>query len=360
MWIVYSLLFLLAYSGVALGQVPQREGGLKHIGVAVEFTKESEADVVQWSRVESYPGSSFLRLHFSDILDRSTERYSIVLSDRSGRIIQELKKEEFGRRRSLWTKVIFDDFVRVEVIAHRRPAGLQFKLLEMAHQQRSFVPFSITVPDEREAIIAVRDLPRLFVRSRAVAKLSFISNGAASMCTGFLIDNDRMLTNEHCIGTALVCDAAIAIFGYAVNEAGRLNLGEQYRCVELLSVNKDLDFALIRLEGMPGAIWGRLELTRRLIVQDEQTFIIGHPAGEPMQVSRKGCSVTTPVAEGLGVDTDFGHKCDTLGGNSGSPVLGHDYKVIGLHHLGFSGEGRWSDENRAVRLMRIMDELRLP
>jgi V8-like Glu-specific endopeptidase len=47
--------------------------------------------------------------------------------------------------------------------------------------------------------------------------------------------------------------------------------------------------------------------------------------------------------------TDFGHGCTTSEGSSGSPVIDAHYKVIGLHHLGFDGSGRWASENRAVK-----------
>jgi hypothetical protein len=89
--------------------------------------------------------------------------------------------------------VIEGDYARIEVIAEKKPSGLKFKLREAAYQRTSGVPFSISVPDEREAIVEYRTVPQIFTRSRAVAKLTFIADRYSSSCTGFLLDDERMI-----------------------------------------------------------------------------------------------------------------------------------------------------------------------
>ncbi len=55
--------------------------------------------------------------------------------------------------------------------------------------------------------------------------------------------------------------------------------------------------------------------------------------------------------------TDFEHRCDTLGGSSGSPVLDRaSLNVVGLHHLGFL-EGD-TPVNRAVLIADVLAKIR--
>lgn len=352
---------LVVWSTAASAQRPLREGNVEALNVAPNFLAESQAELVHWSHKEERLGAKYVRLHFSDIRDQSPSNYTVVVRDRNSRAVQTFVKGEFSAKPDFWTRVIDGDYARVEVVAQMRPSGLTFKLSEIAYQQNMGAPFSITIPDEREAVFNYRSHPQLFARSRAVAKLTFIDGAFSAMCTGFLISEDRMLTNEHCINRQEVCENAVALFGYEVGENGSLSLGEQYRCAELIKFDATLDYALIRLAGNPGSVWGKLELTRRLPAQDEQAYMIQHPAGEPKQISRKGCLVTTPAADGNASGTDFGHKCDTLGGSSGSPVLGRDFAVVGLHHFGFDASDlKWREENRAVQMKRVMDHLGLP
>jgi len=82
----------------------------------------------------------------------------------------------------------------------------------------------------------------------------------------------------------------------------------------------------------------------------------------PKQIAFRGCSIETAVAPSWPkpVENNVGHVCDTEGGSSGSPLLGSDYKVVGLHHLGFIGNDKWGRENRGVRIGLIMDLLKIP
>ena len=354
------LVVLFIWSPLADAQRAQVEGNVEALNISVSFMREAQGELIQWARKEERLGAKYVRLRFKDIVDNSSSDYRVVVRDRNGRPVESFTKTEFGTKQDFWTSLIEGDYVRVEVIASIRPNGLSFKLGEIAYQQNMGAPFSISIPDEREPIIKYQNEPDIFARGRSVAKLTFINSGFSSMCTGFLIDEDRMVTNEHCINSKETCSSAVAIFGFQVNEVGSVSFGEQFRCTELLDVDAVLDFALIRLAGKPGTVWGKLELTRRAPTLNEQFYMIQHPAGEPKQISRKGCSATTAVADGLGPGTDIGHKCDTLGGSSGSPILGRDFKVVALHHFGFAASGRWRDENRAVRIERIMDRLNLP
>jgi V8-like Glu-specific endopeptidase len=353
--IINSLLFFLLAVDVGWAEQPLPEGVVETLNVPVAFTAEGASERIQWSRTEERLGAKYIRLHVAEIEDHATTEYKVLLRNRNNRIVLELPREAFAAERDFWTLSVDGDFVRIEVVAPIKPTGLTFVLSEIAFQQNMGAPFSITPPDEREPVRAFRDIPILSERIHAVAKLIFVDGGLSATCTGFLIDDDRMLTNEHCINRAQICKTAIAIFDYEVMENGSINTGQQFRCSKFVAADHKLDTSLIQLAGKPGLVYGHLTLNGRAIVLGEQAYMIQHPAGEPKQISRKGCSVTTIEAVGNGPDTDFGHKCDTLGGSSGSPMLGADYSVIGLHHFGFDGrDDRWRAENRGVRMPEVI------
>jgi hypothetical protein len=87
-------------------------------------------------------------------------------------------------------------------------------------------------------------------------------------------------------------------------------------------------------------------------------YVVQHPNGDPKRVSRNDCSVDEVSVAGRGMaNTDFSHRCDTLGGSSGAPVVSlATHKVVGLHHLGFE-EDSVMRLNRAVHIKQIFADI---
>src|SRR5262249_35604555 len=226
-----------------LAQGPLLEGKVERLDQQVSFLAETQADGVQWSRREERLGARYVRLHFSEISDQSPSDYTVLIRDRNARIVQKFSKSEFRSRTDFWTRLVMGDYVRAEVISETRPSGLKFKLSEIAFQQNMGAPFSITLPDDREPVINYRNVPQLFSKVRSVAKLTFVDGGYSFVCTGFMIDEERMLTNEHCINRQPVCSTAVAIFGFEITESGNVNPGEQHDCSEFLGADHKLDVA---------------------------------------------------------------------------------------------------------------------
>jgi V8-like Glu-specific endopeptidase len=348
---------LFAFASSANAQAALKEGSVEHLNIPVSFLGESQGELVQWAHREVRLGTNYLRIRFSDVKDESDIDYNIVFKDRNGRIVDRLAKSEFSGRADFWSKVVNGDYVRIELLAESKPAGLSFQLSDIAFQQNWGAPFSITTRlSDIEPITNYVNAPAIYVKSQAVAKLYFVNSDSSFSCTGFLVDDERLLTNDHCINTQELCDSALAIFGYELTESGSLSTGEQFRCLALINHSFELDAALLRLEKKPGSIWGKLPLNPRTIVKGEQAYLIQHPGGSPKEISRKSCSVIDLDVKGNGAGTDFGHKCNTLGGSSGSPILGSDFTVIGLHHFGFvPADPDWRTENRAVQAKRLVD-----
>lgn len=82
-------------------------------------------------------------------------------------------------------------------------------------------------------------------------------------CTGWLVSDDLLLTNEHCIGSR--ADALNSDFEFMAEDSRCYNddsscwfcsRGRTFDAVDLVSVNSELDYALVRLAGSPGRTYG--------------------------------------------------------------------------------------------------------
>jgi hypothetical protein len=86
------------------------------------------------------------------------------------------------------------------------------------------------------------------------------------------------------------------------------------------------------------------------MVLNETVYIPQHPGGRP-KMYNDGPVVDT-VAYGNTLNSDFGHRVDTEGGSSGSPVLSiNDHMVVGLHHFG--GCTAAGGQNQAVLMKHV-------
>jgi V8-like Glu-specific endopeptidase len=186
---------------------------------------------------------------------------------------------------------------------------------------------------------------------RSVARLRFETPLGEATCTGFLLEPNVLMTNEHCINTPEKAQSLVAEFGYDV-PGSRV---ERFKGVSIVDVNAALDYSLVKLEGRPGDMWGVMKLNPAAAISGQQLVIIEHPQGGYKKVSLEHCDVDVIAMKGAGAGlTDFAHGCDTLGGSSGSPVIDLEtHAVVGLHHFGFT-----FDDKPAIN--QAVDACRLP
>ena len=190
---------------------------------------------------------------------------------------------------------------------------------------------------------------------RAVGRLNVLSNLGTGVCTAFVISDTHLMTNGHCFDhKGETIQAVSFIAGYV--ETGIKETTETYAVNPVpleLSPSDDLDYAILEVFGKPSRDWGILPLDAFAFDPEAHAglplIIIGHPARMAQHISRKDCRVAQrkPLAEDR-----LRHTCDTLGGNSGSPVISDDSrKVIALHHAGDAKNG----VNFAVPMALIAD-----
>ncbi len=193
--------------------------------------------------------------------------------------------------------------------------------------------------------------------ARAVGKI--ILPWADSRCTAFLIADDIIMTNQHCIEQASHAQGVKATFDLVAGASA--DQVQEFDCDEFIGNDEQLDFALLRCQGSPGAQYGTVSLSAAAAVVDSDLYVIHQNCD---YYTQRDCTPTKKISNGKLVsirteDGEYVHNADTLGGSSGSPVFGANNKVIAIHHAGaggwFNGRGY---ENYAVPMHKIVAKIR--
>ena len=154
-------------------------------------------------------------------------------------------------------------------------------------------------------------------------------------CTGFLVEDDLLVTAAHCLGREphKACASHVWLFGYGLRGIGHdpysVNGDDIYGCRQIVSMAFDRsdihgrDFALLRLDR---PVEGRVPLRIRgngEAATNARLTAIGYPEGLPVKVGRIG-SVN---ADGGGRFT-FSADIDVFHGYSGGPVINADTGLV--------------------------------
>jgi formylglycine-generating enzyme required for sulfatase activity len=153
-----------------------------------------------------------------------------------------------------------------------------------------------------------------------------------SNCTASIISARHIITNAHCFPQEQggVSEAFLLMDYYSDDNEGAV----RRFAVRAMPVERDaeLDFAIAEVTGNPSAQFGRIMLEPRDPEPGESLLIVHHPMGKPKHMTRGGCRAHAPVAVS---GTDIRHRCDTLPGSSGSPILAEGTgRMLGLHYGG--------------------------
>jgi V8-like Glu-specific endopeptidase len=164
-------------------------------------------------------------------------------------------------------------------------------------------------------------------RSRAIAR---VRRQDGSLGTGFLIDGNTLITNNHVLPDSAAAGTSIAQFNYQLTADGLNAPIEEFRLLPdtFFRTSKDDDWSAVRVEGNPVEKWGALPLTKAGVKVGDHVNIIQHPGGGPKQISL----IANVVAFIGGGRVQY--LTDTLPGSSGSPVFDKDWNIVALHHSG--------------------------
>ncbi|MGH1413412.1 MAG: trypsin-like peptidase domain-containing protein [Pelagimonas sp.] len=189
------------------------------------------------------------------------------------------------------------------------------------------------------------------VLGRPIGRLDLLSvQDRLGFCTAFLVDAKHIVTNHHCLpqeGPARV-KAAQLVMGFT--DQGLGEGAEKFQVlIEPIESDKALDYAVLEVFGNPSQRFGTVTLSDDAPEDGSFLWIIGHPHGLAQHISREGCAASDPAVSSEG---KLVHTCDTLRGNSGSPVFDiHARAVIGLHHAG----DRRTGFNYAIPMRQILE-----
>jgi V8-like Glu-specific endopeptidase len=280
--------------------------------------------------------------------------WSLRVKDASGALLETLAQDSpLVAAGHFWTRDIPGSQAELELSWDGSGTPPVIEVARYAYWVGAAYPQSIYGPDQRIKILDANPMFRDW--GRPIARLAIMMGYGQSFCTGFLVANNLILTNEHCVRTPEEARSMIAEFGY--DSAGAQT--ERFRGLALRAGDAALDYALVEVEGRPADRFGRVSLAGRQPADDRQQLaIIQHPAGQTKQLSLDDCLVDGLARSGVTYrPTDFGHTCDTLGGSSGSPVFDRESgRLLGLHHFGFHANSA-DPVNQAVDLPQILADL---
>jgi hypothetical protein len=306
--------------------------------VALPMT--DRGDHVWWEgRVIGPVDAQYLRLRFSDIHDAAAGDYKVVIRGADERQLTTLSPSFFTGAEND-TDPLFSHVAVIQVVSKSRvPPGFGFTVRQFvsATDIRGRLTLQSILPTWRPIDQVPASSP-LRPYADSVAKL-FMGDGAT--CSGFLVGQNQLLTNYHCLVhstgfsravplTSLNCHDIRAQFDF--NDQGHPSTGVFVRCESVVAGDEPVDYVLLTLAPELNRLAPRkyLRLSEVSAADRQHLVVIHHPAGLATQLTID-CS-TFPA--GNGVRNLVEHDCSTAPGSSGAPVLTAGGEVVALHSDG--------------------------
>lgn len=173
-----------------------------------------------------------------------------------------------------------------------------------------------------------------------------------SVCTAWVVSPQYIVTNHHCVPS----DPGRSVVKAELRLGYLSELDEPGETFTVLmppaEADAAMDYAILEVEGNPAAKYGVIPINPRDPAPGEELFILHHPGGKPLRLTRAKCRAIT---DGTFTESDLRHQCDTLVGSSGAPVFSdNDESVVGLHYLGGRTDRESGGFNSAKRLTALV------
>lgn len=148
--------------------------------------------------------------------------------------------------------------------------------------------------------------------------------------TGFLINNNLVVTNHHVLPTKEISEVSKMEFNFQKSSSGLDIMAETYYFspeVKFKTSEAD-DLTVVALKEDASSKFGEIKVNQVETKAGERVSIIQHPGGLQKQVALHDNHVVY-VGDGL-----VQYLTDTMPGSSGSPVFNQDWELIAIHHSG--------------------------
>ncbi|MFK4771692.1 trypsin-like serine peptidase [Rhizobium sp. ZW T2_16] len=346
------------------GTVDEKVSNISLANFDVEQNEQSSVATFEYSHPGSHKPSRYLRLVINELILGDGDKFVIEGTDLSslGNVNGQTLMGPMKLEKPLTTDLVYGSWMRISLIS-KQIQSAKVNIKNFVYQDDAADPqLSIYDTDDRLNFTSVGN-PTLSATGRAVIFISYLDGESSRVCSGFVINSDEIMTNEHCVNSFAKCQTASIVFDY-LQTNGVITMGEQRRCSEVIVSDRVLDYSVLKLD-QPVPQIAPIAFAKTDVPVGVPTFLIQHPGGEHKQLAEVGCQVIDPKEPGLDPQqlSDVTHRCDTIGGASGSPIVtptldGQHFCVAALHHLGFDDEGKFVTKNRAVKISLIAEQLK--
>lgn len=172
--------------------------------------------------------------------------------------------------------------------------------------------------------------------------------------TGFLIEGNLLLTNNHVIGDIAAAESASIVFNFHKQLDGSQAKTTSYSLdpKSCFATSDTHDWTVVGIDAAASSTWGAIELRECTVNDGEYVNIIQHPMGGPKVVAMYHNVVV------FSDEDRVQYLTDTLPGSSGSPVFNSEWSLVGLHHAGGPIAKDGSVRNQGISVRRIIDDLK--
>src|SRR5436190_1203319 len=291
--------------------------------------------------------TKFVRPHIQARGFPEDSSWYLLIRDESGRLIERLTAASFRWNAAApnepatadrWTERVPGQRVQVELHVLSRPQNVRVAVdrFNVSFFKPGRKAITTGSNDMRDLLAAVTRDHAYYDYGRSIAIIRLIMSDGSNRetnCTGFLLTQDLLMTNQHCISEPWQLDTAKATFGYESQAPPAMEQDTiPFDSIEMQ--DKSLDFIILHLKWPARNNWRPAKIDMRPISQNQQLILIQHPSEQRKVLSAIECTVASvSVTDRPQYANDFYHLCDCAGGSSGSPVIdAATGRVVGLHH----------------------------
>ena len=184
-----------------------------------------------------------------------------------------------------------------------------------------------------------------------------VERSDGSSGSGFLTNNNLLITNQHVLENKAAAANAIIQFNFQKSATGLHLPYEEFRLnpEKGFATSSEHDWTAVRFAGDPCSKWGGIPLQFADPQRGDRVIIVQHPGGGPKQIALYHNLVVYVGNQRVQYLTD------TMPGSSGSPVFDSEWNLVALHHSGGwitePGSKKEYYRNEGIHINTVIDGL---